>query len=286
MQTARIAKTSRIAKMSLYHVCILLFGCVMLYPVAWMIMGSFKTNVEILNDSLNFLPKSFSLANYRNGWAGFGGISFGVFFKNSLIVSALSTLGTTLSSALIAYGFARLRFPGKRIWFLCMMVTMMLPGQVMLIPQYIIYLKLGWINTFYPLVVPEYGGKAFFIFMIMQFIQGLPKELDEAATIDGCSVYSIFPRITLPLITPALVTTIVISFYWKWDDFLGPLLYLSRVTKFTVSVAIKAFADASSTTDYGAMFAMSTLSLLPVFFIFLFFNRLLIEGISTSGLKG
>ncbi len=278
--------TAKIARGTLYHLFVILFGCLMLYPVAWMVMGSFKPNIEILTSSLNFFPQEFTLANYTNGWKGFGGISFAVFFRNSLVVTSLATLGTTLSSALIAYGFARLNFPGKRIWFLCMMVTMMLPGQVMLIPQYIIYLKLGWINTFNPLVIPEYGGKAFFIFMIMQFIQGLPRELDEAATIDGCSLYTIFGRITLPLITPALVTTIVISFYWKWDDFLAPLLYLSRVTRFTVSVAIKAFADASSTTDYGAMFAMSTLSLLPVFLIFLFFNRLLIEGISTSGLKG
>lgn len=279
-------RAAKIARGSLYHVCILLFGCLMLYPVAWMIMGSFKTNAEILNSSLRFLPEQFTFSNYANGWKGFGGISFGVFFTNSTVVSSLATLGTTLSSALIAYGFARLRFPGKRIWFACMMVTMMLPSQILLIPQYVIFLKLGWINTFNPLIIPEYGGKAFFIFLIMQFIQGLPKELDEAARIDGCTTYSIFARVTLPLIVPALVTTIVISFYWKWDDFLGPLLYLSRVTRFTVSVAIKAFADSSSSTDYGAIFAMSTLSLLPVFFIFLFFNRLLIEGISTSGLKG
>lgn len=282
MQTVRTAKVARV---SLYHLFIILFGCVMLYPVAWMVMGSFKPNTEILTSSLNFFPKAFTFSNYATGWAGFGGVTFGTFFKNSLVVTCLATLGTTVSSALIAYGFARMTFPGKNIWFACMMITMMLPSQILMIPQYIIYLKLGWINSFKPLVIPEYGGKAFFIFMIMQFIQGLPREMDEAATIDGCSAYSIFTRITLPLITPALVTTIVISFYWKWDDFLGPLLYLSRVTHFTVSVAIKAFADASSTTDYGAMFAMSTLSLLPVFLIFLFFNRLLIEGISTSGLK-
>jgi len=274
-----------VIRKSLYHLFIILFGFIMLYPVAWMIAGSFKSNVEILNSSITLWPEHFSLDNYINGWAGFGGISFGVFFKNSFVVSVGATFGTVLSSSLIAYSFTRLWFPGRRFWFICMMMTMMLPAQIMLIPQYIIFLKLGWINTFYPLIVPAFGGSAFFTFMIMQFIQGLPKELDEAATIDGCSAYAIFPRIVLPLITPALVTTTVISFYWKWDDFLGPLLYLSRVQKFTVSVAIKAFADASSTTDYGAMFAMSTLSLVPVFLIFLFFNQLLIEGVSTTGMK-
>ncbi len=278
-------KRGRIYRMSLYHLCIIFFGCVMLYPVAWMIAGSFKTNVEILNNSLTLWPENFSVNNYVTGWLGFGGITFGTFFRNSIIVSCGATLGTVLSSSLVAYGFSRLRFPGRRFWFICMMLTMMLPGQIMLIPQYIIFLKLGWINKFYPLIVPAFGGSAFFTFMIMQFIQGLPRELDEAATIDGCSPYSIFPRIILPLIVPSLVTATVISFYWKWDDFLGPLLYLSRVQMFTVSVAIKAFADASSSTDYGAMFAMSTLSLLPVFLIFLFFNRLLIEGVSTTGMK-
>ena len=278
-------KRGRLFRLSLYHMCIVLFGFIMLYPVAWMIAGSFKTNVEILNNSLTLWPENFSLNNYITGWAGFGGITFGTFFKNSIIVSCGATFGTVLSSSLVAYGFSRLRFPGRRFWFICMMLTMMLPGQIMLIPQYIIFLKLDWINKFYPLIVPAFGGSAFFTFMIMQFIQGLPRELDEAATIDGCSPYSIFPRIILPLIVPSLVTATVISFYWKWDDFLGPLLYLSRVQMFTVSVAIKAFADASSSTDYGAMFAMSTLSLLPVFLIFLFFNRLLIEGVSTTGMK-
>lgn len=278
-------KAMKRAETALYHLAIIGFGCIMLYPVAWMIAGSFKTNVEILNNSLTLWPEAGSLNNYVSGWAGFGGISFGVFFLNSFIVAAGATFGTVLSSSLVAYGFSRLKFPGRRFWFICMMITMMLPGQIMLIPQYIIFLKLGWINKFYPLIVPAFGGSAFFTFMIMQFIQGLPKELDEAATIDGCSPYAIYPRIILPLIVPSLVTTTVISFYWKWDDFLGPMLYLSRVNKFTVSVAIKAFADASSSTDYGAMFAMSTLSLLPVFLIFLFFNRLLIEGVSTTGLK-
>lgn len=278
-------RARRIMGKTLYHTVVVLFGIVMLYPVVWMIAGSFKSSVEILHSSLNLFPEQFTFSNYVNGWAGFGGISFGVFFRNSAIICCLSTLGTVLSSSMVGYAFARLRFPGGKLWFVCMLLTMMLPSQVLLVPQYIIFLKLGWINTFYPLVVPAYCGSAFFIFLIMQFIHGLPYELDEAATIDGCSPFGVFTRIILPMIGPALVTTIVISFYWKWDDFLSPMLYLSRVNLFTVSVAIKAFVDASSTTDYGAMFAMSTLSLIPVFVIFLVFNRLLLEGVSTTGLK-
>lgn len=268
-----------------YHLVVIALGLVMLYPVIWMIAGSFKTNVELLNCGLQLMPRDFTLQNYVNGWAGFGRVSFGKFFSNSLIVAGVGTLCTVVSSAMIAYGFARIRFPGRNFWFTTMLITMMLPGQILMIPQYIIFNKLGWINSFAPLIVPSLGGSAFFVFMIMQFIQGLPYELDEAAIIDGCSPYMTFLRVILPLTGPALVTTTVIQFYWKWDDFLSPLLYLSRVEKFTVSVAIKSFADASSTTDYGAMFAMSTLSLLPVFLLFLFFNRLLIEGVSTTGLK-
>ncbi len=269
----------------IYHTFVICLAFIMIYPVLWMISGSFKSNVQILTASGKLLPDSFDLANYIIGWKGFGGITFTTFFKNSFFVTIIATFGVTLSSALVAYGFARIHFKGSKIAFGCMLATLMLPGQILLIPQYIIFQKLKWINTYKPLIVPSFFGSAFFIFMIIQFIHGLPKELDEAAIIDGCSRYSIFPRIVLPLIGPALVTTIIISFYWKWDDFLGPLLYLSRPQKYTVSLAIKAFADATSTSDYGAMFAMSTLSLLPVFVIFLFFNEYLIEGVSTTGLK-
>ena len=269
----------------IYHFCVIAIGVLMIYPIAWMISGSFKSSVELLNSGLSLVPEKFYPLNYATGWAGFGGITFGTFFAKSLIVCILATLFTVISSSLIAFGFARLRFPGRNFWFTIMLMTMMLPGQILMIPQYVIFNKLGWINTYYPLIIPHLGGSAFFIFLMMQFVQGLPYELDEAAVIDGCSPYMTYLRVILPLIGPSLVTTTVIQFYWKWDEFLSSLLYLSRVNKFTVSVAIKAFADASSTTDYGAMFAMSTLSLIPVFLIFLFFNRFLIEGVATSGLK-
>lgn len=265
---------------------IVVLGLIMIYPVVWMIMGSFKDNYQILNESTNLLPSKWIKDNYSRGWAGFGKYSFTTFFKNSFFISILSTFGMTISSALIAYAFSRVKFRGRKFWFVCMISTMMLPGQVVMIPQYVIFQKLHFVNTYLPLILPMFFGSAFFIYMQMQFMAGLPKELDEAAYMEGCSKYSIFFRIILPLTSPALITTFIIQFYWKWDDFQGPLIYLSRPEKYPVSLAIKMFADASSTTDYGAMFAMSTLSLLPVFLIFLFFNRYLMEGISTSGLKG
>lgn len=269
-----------------YHVLVLVFGFIMIYPVLWMITGSLKNNSEILNGSLSLLPPNWRWDNYGVGWKGFGGINFGVFFKNSFIISCIATVATVFSSACIAYSFARIKYKGRNIWFSCMIMTLLLPGQIILIPQYIIYNNLGLVPSIIPLILPHFCGQAFFIYQMMQFMSSIPRELDEAATVDGCSKYSIFSRIIFPLLKPAIITTIIIQFYWKWDDFMGPLIYLSKPQSYTVSIAIKLFADASSKTDYGSMFAMSTLSLVPVFLIFLFFNKYLVDGISTSGLKG
>lgn len=270
----------------IYHCFIVAFGFIMVYPVLWMITGSLKNNAEILNSSLSIIPPNWRWSNFVTGWKGFGGIGFATYFKNSFLVSGIATFATVISSACVAYALARIKFRGRKIWFTAMLCTMMLPAQIILIPQYIIYNRLGFVGSIIPLVLPHFFGQAFFIFQMMQFTSGIPRDLDEAATIDGCSKYSIFTRIILPLLKPSIVTTIIIQFYWKWDDFMGPLIYLNKPQTYTVSIAIKLFADASSTTDFGAMFAMSTLSLIPVFLIFLFFNKYLVEGISTSGLKG
>ena len=270
----------------LYHLFVCLFGLLMIYPVLWMISGSLKNNTEILNGGMNLIPPAWRVENFANGWKGFGGISFATFFSNSFFVAAVSTLATVLSSACVAYAFSRVKYKGRNIWFTAMICTMMIPTQIILVPQYIIYNKLGFVGTYLPLILPHFFGQAFFIYQMMQFGSGIPRDLDEAAIIDGCSKYTIFTKIFLPLLKPSIVTTIIIQFYWKWDDFMSPMIYLSKPEMYTASVAIKNFADSTSTTDYGAMFAMSTLSLIPVFLIFLFFNRYLVEGISTSGIKG
>jgi len=270
----------------IYHAFIIAFGFLMIYPVLWMILGSFKDNVDILQNTDKLFPRSWDVENYAIGWKGFGGTTFATFFKNSIIISLIATVGTVISCALVSYALARIRFKGRQFWFMVLILTMLLPGQVIMIPQYLIYRKLGWVGTMLPLTVTKFFGAPFFIYMMMQFIKGLPRELDEAAMIDGCSKYGIFTKIVLPLLGPSIITTIVIQFYWVWDDFMGPLLYLSRPEKYTVSYAIKLFADATSTTDYGAMFAMSTLSLIPVFLLFLFFNRYLMDGVTAGSVKG
>ena len=279
-------KVRKITFKVLYHLFVVTFGIVMIYPVLWMISGSFKDNAEILRGTLSLIPEVPKLSNYSTGWSGFAGITFGTFFKNSLLITTVATLGTVLSSSLVAYALSRIRFKGRKFWFTCMLATMMLPGQVIMIPSYLIWYNLGLSNSYVPLILPYFCGQAFFIYQMMQFMAGIPRELDEAATIDGCSRYTIYTHIILPLLKPSIVTTIIIQFYWKWDDYMGPLLYLSKPQSYTASLDVKMFADAATTTDFGAMFAMSTLSLIPVFLIFLFFNRYLVEGIGTSGLKG
>ena len=279
-------KTKNRIKKSIYHIFVIAFGLAMIYPVLWMISGSFKDNSEILRGSLALIPDKLKLSNYTTGWKGFSKITFATFFKNSFLITAVATFGTVISSSLVAYSLSRIRFRGRGLWFTCMLATMMLPGQVIMIPSFLIWYHLGLANSYVPLILPYFCGQAFFIYQMMQFMAGIPRELDEAATIDGCSKYTIYTHIILPLLKPSIVTTVIIQFYWKWDDYMGPLLYLSKPRSYTVSLAIKMFADAASTTDFGAMFAMSTLSLIPVFLIFLFFNRYLVEGIGTSGLKG
>lgn len=278
---------ARITKQSvLYHVFAVLFSVFMIYPLLWLIASSFKPREEIFTRATSLIPENFTLSNYASGWAGFGGVTFTTFFTNSFIISGIGTVAAVASSALVAFGFARLRFAGKSFWFTCMLLTLMLPTQVQIIPQYIIFSKLDWINTFLPLLLPRFFGQAFFIFLMIQFIRGIPRELDEAAEIDGASKFGIFWRIILPLLTPALITSAIFSFYWTWEDFFGPLLYLSDPKLYPVSLALKQFADASGQTNWGAIFAMSVLSLVPVFALFILFQRYLVEGISTTGLKG
>ncbi|QHQ59425.1 ABC transporter permease subunit [Anaerocolumna sedimenticola] len=279
-------KTKKVLNQYIYHVLVLIAGFIMVYPVLWMISGSLKNNAEILNGSLNIIPPNWRWENFARGWKGFGGTSFRTFFTNSIIITGIATAATVVSSACIAYSFSRLKYPGRKLLFTLMIMTLLLPGQVLLIPQYVMYNRMGLVPSIIPLILPHFLGQAFFIYQMMQFMAGIPRELDEAAFVDGCSKYGIFSYVILPLLKPAVITTVIIQFYWKWDDFQGPLVYLSKPESYTVSIALKLFADSSSRTDYGSMFAMSTLSLIPVFLIFLFFNRYLTEGISTSGLKG
>jgi multiple sugar transport system permease protein len=269
-----------------YHVGVGVLGILMLYPILWLISSSLKPADQIWTTVYDLVPAEIKLENYVNGWEGFGGITFTTFYRNSFVYTILSTVFTVVSSAVVAFGFARIQFRGKRIWFSVMLLTLMLPDQVLIIPQYIVFSQLDWLNTFLPLLIPKLGGSVFFIFMIIQFIRSIPIDLDEAAMIDGASQFGVFYHVILPQLKPAVITAAIFSFYWTWDDFFGPLIYLTNPNLYTVSVALRNFSDTTSLTDWGAVFAMLTLSLVPVFVIFVFFQRYLVEGIATTGLKG
>ena len=280
-------KKRRMISTTVYHVFVMGLGIVMIYPLLWMIFSSFKSTNTIFTTAQNLFPTEWTLENYANGWRGFGKVGFSQFFGNSFFISVIATVGTVLSSSIVAYGFARMKFFGKKLLFAAMLVTMMLPAQVLMIPQYLWYQKLGWVGTYLPLIVPYFfATQGFFVYLMVNFINGIPKDLDEAAKIDGCSTYGIYLRIILPLIVPALITAGIFSFIWRWDDFLSALLYVNESEMYPVSLALKLFCDPGSSSDYGAMFAMSTLSVLPVMLIFIFLQKYLVEGIASTGLKG
>ena len=276
---------SRPVQRILIHVGLVSAAFVMLYPLLWMVSASLRPPGEVFTSSGLWVNKP-TFDNFVSGWTSVGSIGFGTFFRNSLIISALAVVGNVVSCSLAAYAFARLRFRGKKVWFALMIGTIMLPYQVLLIPQYILFSQLGWLNTFLPLVVPKFlATDAFFVFLLVQFFRLLPKELTEAARLDGCGHFATFYRVILPLSLPALATTAAFTFIWSWNDFLHPLIYLSSPQNYTVPIGLSLFIDTSGSSNYGGLFAMSLLSLLPVIGFFLSFQKLLIEGISTTGMK-
>jgi multiple sugar transport system permease protein len=267
------------------HVLLTIASVVMLYPLLWMVRSSFKPD-ELIFSRPAALPAALDLSNYVEGWNALS-VSFTTFYWNSFLIAALAVIGNLAACSLTAYAFARLDFRFKRMWFALMLGTLMLPYHVTLVPQYILFLNFGWVNTFLPLVVPKFlAVDAFFIFLMVQFFRGIPREIDEAAIMDGCGPWRIYWKIMLPLSTPVLATAAIFSFIWTYDDFLGPLIYLNDISTYTVPLALRAFVDSSGGQSlYGELFAMSSLSLVPVFLVFLAFQRLIIRGVALGALK-
>ncbi|MER5549140.1 carbohydrate ABC transporter permease [Streptomyces sp. NPDC002589] len=269
----------------LLHTLLIGVALVMLYPLLWMLSSSLKPDTEIFTHP-GLIPHELHPRNYSEGWSGSGN-SFSLYITNSLIVTIGAVIGNVLSCSLAAYAFARFEFRGKKIWFGLMLGTLMLPLQATLIPQYTIFYNLTWINTFLPLIVPKFlATDAFFIFLMVQFIRSIPRELDQAAMMDGANPLQIYVRIILPLMKPALVTTTIFTFIWTYDDFLSQLVYLQQNARFTVPLGLTLFLDKTSGSSYGAMFAMSTLALAPTLICFLVFQKRLVEGLATTGMKG
>jgi len=267
------------------HLFLIATGVIMIYPLLWMLGGSFKPENEIFS-SINPIPKDWVFTNYKDGWFA-PTPDFGRFYLNSMLICILCVVGNVFACALTAYAFARIEFRGKKLWFAIMMGTLMLPTHALLIPQYVLFINLGWVNTILPLVVPKFlATDAFFVFLMVQFIRGIPRSLDEAATLDGCGPIRVFSKIILPLSGPAIVTTVIFTFIWTYNDFFSQLIYLSSPTSATVPVALRSFVDSTGSSSYGQLLAMSALSLLPTFIVFLVAQRRVVDGIATAGLKG
>lgn len=271
----------------LFHVFSCLLGFIMIYPLLWLLASSFKSNDTMFHNTYSLIPETWDVVqNYLSGLAGVAGYSFMHFFKNSVIVTLVSVVTSIFSSLLAAYALARVKFRGSGFWFGCVIMTMMIPSQVMVVPQYIILRALHLNDTLAAMVLPWCFGYAFFIFLIVHYMRGVPKELDEAAQIDGCSKIGILFRILVPVVKPAIVSASIFAFYWIWQDFFQPLIFVGSPKNFTIPLALNMYTDPNSFNNYGGLFAMSVVSLIPVIVVFIVFQKYLVEGIATDGIKG
>jgi len=267
-------------------VAMIALTAIVLYPLVWMGAAAFKPNSEF-GGQTSLLPQNPTIDNFVKVFAGVGGVPLWQFFLNSTILAVGSVIGVVISSSMAAYAFARLDFRGRPLYFALMIGTLLLPMHVLLIPQYTIFRTLGMMDTYWPLLIGKFlATEAFFVFLMVQFIRNLPRELDEAARIDGAGHVRIFGSITIPLIRPALITSSIFAFIWSWNDFLGPLLYLNTPDKQPLPLALRVYNDQTSASDYGATIAVSVLALLPVLIFFIIFQRFLVDGVATQGLKG
>jgi multiple sugar transport system permease protein len=279
-------QTGKVIYAGFANIIIIFFGVMMLYPVIWMIMASFKEGSQIFSDP-SLLPKTWTIQNYLRGWEGIGIVHFSTFFINSFIICICCVIANAAFCSITAYAFGRLHFKGRNFWFALMMVTLMLPGHVTTIPRYLIFRSFGWVNTFLPFIVPKFfATDAFFVFLLVQFIRSLPMDMDESARIDGCGKFGIFVKIILPLSVPAIISTVLFTFLWTWDDFFNQMLYLNSPENFTVPMGLRLFLDSSGVSSWGSMFAMSVLSLVPCFILFFSLQKYFVQGISTTGIKG
>ena len=283
MHTKSQKTAQRVGRIITY--IILIFAAVIcLFPFLWMVSTSFKETSEIYKMPPDLIPTNPTVQNYIEGWKG---ADFGLFFKNSLFITIIATVGTVLSSAFVAYGFARFKARFSGLLFTILLATMMLPMQVTLIPQYLMFNKLGMINTYFPLLIPSWlGGGAFNIFLFIQFFRTLPKELDEAAKIDGANSFQIFTKIMLPAVKPVMLAVLVMSLVYNWNDFFSPLIYLNDNKKFTIAIGLQFFKGSQGNVQIGQMMAMSLVALLPVLVIFAVCQKYFSQGIKMSGLKG
>jgi len=276
---------TRLGKINLgFNIILIIMSAIMVFPIIWWVGATFKPMHELA--SLSVIPANPTLDNYISGWSMSSGFTFAHFFRNSLMIGLLIITGAVLSSGFVAFGFARVKFPLRNFWFSVMLLTLMLPSQVTVVSQFIFFSNLNLLDSYIPLTVPSFfGGGAFFIFLLVQFIRSVPRELDEAATIDGAGIFRIYWQVIFPLIKTPLVTVAIFAFIWSWDDFYSQILYISSVGKFTVGLALRMFIDQAE-VQWGRLLAMALLSIMPSVLLFFFAQKEFVAGIATTGIKG
>ena len=268
------------------YVILVVFGFIMVYPLIWMFFATFKDNKELFGTTA-LLPSSYSLDAYLKGWKGSGQYTFTTFFINSFKMVIPAVFFTIASCSIVAYGFARFKFVGKKLLFGLMISTLMLPNAAIIIPRYLLFRNLGWLNTFKPFWMPALlAAYPFFIFMLIQFLRGIPKDLDESAKIDGANSFVIFKSILLPLMKPALFSVGLMQFMWVWNDFYNPLIYINSVKNYPLALGVRMVLDTSGTVYWNQVLAMALVSILPLIILFFFAQRYWIEGVATTGMKG
>ena len=277
-------KKHTLGKKVIVYFVLTVVGILFIYPMLWMVFASFKNNQEIFG-SVALFPKSWVFNSYAEGWKGNGQTNFSMFFANTFKIVIPVVVFTLISCMIVAYGFARFNFPLKKMFFGLMISTLMLPNSVLIIPRFILFKQLNWIDTYYPFIIPAmFAVYPFFIYMLIQFIRGLPRELDEAARIDGCGSFRILLQIIVPLCKPALVAAGVFQFIWTWNDFLGVMVYINDVKKYTLALGLRMSVDITEAVSWNSV-AMSVVAILPCVLLFFFAQKYLVEGIAATGIK-
>ncbi|MGI6018172.1 MAG: carbohydrate ABC transporter permease [Marvinbryantia sp.] len=271
-------------QMTVIYLILGLCAIICIFPFLWMVTTAFKSTAEAYQFPPTLLPKKWLFSNFTNGLQQ---ADFGLFVRNTIFLVLINTVATVFSSAFVAYGFARFPGKGSKFWYTCLMATLMLPGQVTLIPQYLLYFKAGMVDTYWPLIIPSLlGGGAYNIFLYRQFFMSMPKELDEAAMIDGASSFQTFLHIMLPAVKPVSMCVGVMSLVYNWNDFYQPLIYLNSTKKFTVAIGIQFLNSSMGTTKIGQMMAVALVMTIPVLIIFFLCQKYFVEGIKMQGIKG
>lgn len=268
---------------TIVYILLIVSSIIILIPIFWMLSTALKEDSEVYLFPPEWIPKKIYPSNFTRALTF---LPFGRYFINTSVITFLSVIGQLISSSLVAFGFARLKARGKDLLFILVLSTMMIPSQITMIPIFVLFKLLNWVDTFKPLIIPNFFGGAFFIFLLRQFYMTIPIELDDAAKIDGCSYFGIYTRIILPLTKPALATVAIFTFMWTWNDFMGPLIYLNSREKLTLSLALSRFTGMYGMTAWNLLMAASIVVALPCFILFFFAQKYFIQGIVITGLKG